>query len=213
MTGMTQPIPPIRIAPAVRDAEAGAEEQAYRANAYALLGALLRAEPDQELLAHAGRFADAGEGGDDLAIAMALLGLAARNTSPAGAGREFFQLFIGLGRGELVPFGSWYQTGFLMERPLGELRDDLRRLGFERSAGVSEPEDHVAALCEVMSLLIGEAEPIATQTRFFSSHMAPWMGRFFSDLETAQSAVFYRAVGRFGAAFINFERRYLSMPA
>jgi TorA maturation chaperone TorD len=113
----------------------------------------------------------------------------------------------------LVPFGSWYQTGFLMERPLGELRDDLRVLGFERAEGVSEPEDHVAALCEVMAQLITAGEPLVNQTRFFATHMEPWLGRFFADLQAAKGAVFYGAVGRFGAAFVDFERRYLSLPA
>ncbi len=213
MTGMTQPIPPECALPVAVDLEARDEEQIYRANAYGLLGALLRGEPGEELLGLTGHFADAGEGADELAVAMALLGLAARNTRPAAAGSEFFQLFIGLGRGELVPFGSWYQTGFLMERPLGELRDQLRLLGFERSEGVNEPEDHVAALCEVMSQLIAEGEPISIQERFFSAHIAPWMGRFFTDLEGAENAVFYGAVGRFGTAFVDFERRYLAMPA
>ncbi len=213
MTGMTQPILPEQPTHPVDDTQACVGEQAYRANAYGLLAALLRAEPGGDALGLAARFADAGEGGDELAIAMALLGLASRNTGPAGAANEFFQLFIGLGRGELVPYGSWYQTGFLMERPLGELRDDLRGLGFERSEGVNEPEDHVAALCEVMSQLIADGEPIATQLRFFSTHMEPWLERFFTDLEGADNAVFYGAVGRFGAAFVDFERRYLAMPA
>lgn len=98
-----------------------------------------------------------------------------------------------------------------MERPLGELRDDLARLGFARDAANREPEDHVGALCEVMSLLIGEPDSRARQREFFSRHMAPWLGRFFSDLGAAKSASFYRAVARFGAAFAAFENDYLEM--
>lgn len=213
MTLMTQPVELNSQPMVAADAEAMAEEQRYRASAYELLAALLRAEPTADLLQLVGQFADAGEGADELGLSMALLGLTARNTSPNSAANEHFRLFIGLGRGELVPFGSWYQTGFLMERPLGELRDDLRTLGIERAQEVKEPEDHVAALCEVMALLIRDALPIERQTRFFSTHMEPWLGRFFADLESAENAVFYRAVGRFGAAFAGFERSYLSMPA
>ncbi len=213
MTGLSQALPTHAPTPVSAQAKASDQEQAYRANAYALLGALLRTGPGEELLDLAGQFGDAGEGGDELAIAMALLGLGARNTRASAADGEFFRLFIGLGRGELVPYGSWYQTGFLMERPLGVLRDDLRALGFERAEGVKEPEDHVAALCEVMAQLIREGEAIDVQERFFSAHMGPWLGRFFSDLEQAENAVFYKSVGRFGAAFMDFERRYLAMPA
>ena len=197
----------------IPDADAAAPEQRYRANAYGLIAALLRGEPDGALLARVGGFAEAPDAEDDLGVAMALLGLAARSTSENQAAREFFRLFIGIGRGELVPFGSWYQTGFLMERPLGELRDDLAALGFERADDVKEPEDHVAALCEVMALLIEDRTPIEQQAHFFQTHMAPWVGRFFADLESAEGAAFYKAVGRFGSAYVSFEGRYLAMPA
>ncbi|MEW8584258.1 MAG: molecular chaperone TorD family protein, partial [Candidatus Thiodiazotropha sp.] len=113
---------------------------------------------------------------------------------------------------ELVPYGSWYLTGFLMEKPLGRLRDDLARLGFQRQEGVTEPEDHVAALCEVMGMLITEGIEFERQSHFFESPMAGWLERFFADLSEAKTAVFYRAVGRFGAAFAAMEKRYLSMP-
>jgi TorA maturation chaperone TorD len=122
-------------------------------------------------------------------------------------------LFIGLGRGELVPYGSWYVTGFLMERPLAELRVDLKRLGMERQEDVHEPEDHVAALCETMSLLVlsGDEAPFDEQREFFSKHLAPWIGRFFGDLAAAPSAHFYRSVGLLGERFMEVERTYFSM--
>ncbi|MET0054159.1 MAG: molecular chaperone TorD family protein, partial [Candidatus Thiodiazotropha sp. 6PLUC10] len=124
---------------------------------------------------------------------------------------EFHDLFIGMGRGELVPYGSWYQTGFLMERPLGRLRTDLNLLGFQRQDGVTEPEDHVAALCEVMAMLIQESQSVQVQSQFYETHLASWLARFFTDLSEAKSAIFYRAVGRFGKAFIALEKRYLNM--
>ncbi|MGD8908539.1 MAG: molecular chaperone TorD family protein [Chromatiales bacterium] len=188
------------------------QEQAYRRGAYGLLARLLRSPPDVEVLDQVAGFAGIDTRQDDMALAMSMLGLAATSSRPDTVDDEFHALFIGIGRGELVPYGSWYLTGFLMERPLGRLRDDLATLGFERQQGVSEPEDHVAALCEVMALLIDDDLALELQSDFFRSHLADWLGRFFNDLSEAGSAVFYRAVGRFGAAFVELEQRYLSMP-
>ncbi len=187
------------------------EEQQYRAGAYSLLAALLRNTPEQALLEHVTQLASVNQTKDELAFAMSIMGLAAKDTTAEKISDEYHALFIGLGRGELVPFGSWYLTGFLMEKPLALLRDDLIRLGFERHSDTHEPEDHVAALCEVMAMLINEGQELVRQTEFFEAHMAPWLDRFFNDLGTAKSAVFYRAVGRFGAAFIELERNYLAM--
>ncbi|MCH8177467.1 MAG: molecular chaperone TorD family protein, partial [Proteobacteria bacterium] len=107
--------------------------------------------------------------------------------------------------------GSWYLTGFMMEKPLSDLRDDLARLGYERSESVAEPEDHAAALCEVVSMMISEGTELSIQMNFYQSHMATWMGRFFEDLCDTKSSVFYKAVGRFGSAFMAFENEYFSM--
>ncbi len=189
-----------------------AREQQYRAGAYGLLARLLRSPPDAATLVQIAEFAAVDvEQADELALSMSMLGLAASKTNAADVDDEYHALFIGLGRGELVPFGSWYLTGFLMEKPLSLLRDDLVALGFQRQDGVSEPEDHVAALCEVMAILCSEQQGFATQSSFFETHILPWFGRFFSDLLQARSAVFYRAVGRFGQAFTAFEKQYLSM--
>jgi TorA maturation chaperone TorD len=189
-----------------------AEEQARRAGTYSILAALLRESPGAELLEFTTRLeADAAEQKSELALALTMLSLAARHSNPEELRDEFHALFIGLGRGELVPFGSWYQTGFLMEKPLGLLRGDLARLGFERAAGVHEPEDHIAALCEVMAMLIDEGLPMEGQRHFFNSHIGNWAEAFFSDLATARSAVFYKSVARLGGAFMALESRYLSL--
>ena len=192
------------------DADQLAENQ-YRAGAYSMLAALLRQPPRQDVLKAVTGLADVVEEKDDFAIAMSMLGLAARAATPAELDDEFHALFIGLGRGELVPYGSWYLTGFLMEKPLSVLRDDLATMGFARNDGTCEPEDHVAALCEVMSLLINEGRSLGEQTRFFDAHMSSWLGRFFTDLSEARSAVFYRSVARFGKAYFDFEKQYLAM--
>ena len=189
-------------------------EQRYRASAYALLAALLRAAPDQALLDYVGGLAAGEESdADELAEAMGQLAQAAREQDVARLELEYNDLFIGVGRGEIVPYGSWYLTGFLMEQPLSELRDHLRALGFERSEDTREPGDHAAALFEVFSVMIGDVFSLARQQEFFRMHMQPWLERFFVDLGEARSADFYRPVARFGAAFLKLESAYLSMQS
>jgi TorA maturation chaperone TorD len=187
------------------------EEQRYRASAYSLLAGLFRAPPGQAILDQLRGLADSEENGDDLMLAMSTLALSAQRHKPDTIEEEFHQLFIGLGKGEVVPYGCWYLTGFLMEKPLSQLRDDLNRLGFQRNDDVVEPEDHIAALCEVMSMMISDAVELNVQRQFFQAHMLSWMESFFDDLGEAKSSVFYKAVTRFGAAFIALEKQYLSM--
>jgi TorA maturation chaperone TorD len=187
-------------------------EDRLRADTYRLLGRLLGTPPDDETLA---LLATAPTSEDDnlLAVAWRLLATTAARGRADQASDEYEALFIGLGRGELVPYASWYMTGYLMEQPLAELRSDMRQLGFELHDDVSEPEDHAAALCEIMALLATEADPcsLARQAKFFETHIGPWMARFFRDMQQADSARFYRAVGQLGEQFIETDQRYLEM--
>ncbi|MDX1401759.1 MAG: molecular chaperone TorD family protein [Kiloniellales bacterium] len=129
--------------------------------------------------------------------------------------RHYHDLFIGVGRGELLPYGSYYLTGFLNEKPLAELRADLERLGFARAEGVSEPEDHMAAICDVMSHLIGGSGDgefdVYAQDRFFAAHLRPWAQKFFADLEAAKTAGPYRHVGTIGNIFMEIEEEGFTM--
>ena len=175
-----------------------------------MLAALLRDAPGDEVLGFVDRL-ETEDPRTELALALNMLALAVRHSSIPSIRDEYPALFIGLGRGELVPYGSWYQTGFLMERPLGLLRADLARLGFERAEEVHEPEDHIAALCEVMAFLIRDEVAIERQKHFFYSHLGNWAEDFFGDLSEADSAVFYRSVARFGSALLSLESRYLSL--
>lgn len=194
-------------------ANAVAAEEQLRANTWSLLAQLLGAAPDERLLSVLAEIDPSEHDGDDLiAAAWRMLASAAGRNSPAELADEYQDLFIGVGRGELVPYGSWYLTGFLMEQPLARLREELRFLGFERQEGVKEPEDHAAALCDVMAMINGGDEPasLEAQAGFFDRHISPWMGRFFRDMQQAPSARFYRAVGQLGEQFIEVEKRYLS---
>lgn len=187
------------------------QEQQYRAATYSLLAALLHDVPTQQTLDQIAEFAKVAIDEDELLLAMSSLGLAVQSIDSTKINDEYHELFIGLGRGELVPYGSWYLTGYMMEQPLSILRDDLKQLGFERDESVKEPEDHIAALCEVMSMMISESHDWNSQSQFFNKHIGPWCETFFSDLENAESASFYQSVGRFGAAFLNMDKQYLQM--
>jgi len=188
-------------------------EDHVRANVYALLAAMLAKPPDAELLKLLKQVETAEfDTGADMAAAWAMLRRGAEAAEIAALEEEFHDLFIGLGRGELVPYGSWYLTGFLMEKPLAELRIDLQKLGFERQDEVHEPEDHTAALCETMSMMITTPVSFETQKFFFNKHISPWMPRFFADLTKAKAARFYRAVGFMGEKFLQLESTYLAMP-
>lgn len=188
------------------------EVDAARAQEYALLATLLTRAPDAALLSGLSELrADASP----LGLAHAALAEAADKATVESAEREFFDLFIGLGRGELLPYGSYYLTGFLHERPLARLRDDLARIGVARADGVVEPEDHAGILCEIMSGLASRRLPAPPDSDrlIFDKHMAPWIGRFFTDLENAEAADFYKWVGGLGRVFMDIEREAFELPA
>lgn len=188
------------------------ETATARAQEYALLAAMLARAPDAALLSKLGALR-----GDatPLGVAHAALAEAASEVSVEQAEREFFDLFIGIGRGELLPYGSYYLTGFLHERPLARLRSDLASLGIERSEGNAEPEDHAAILCEIMSgLLSGRLPaPEGADQQIFEKHLAPWIGRFFADLERAEAARLYRRIGTVGRVFIDIEKEAFALPS
>jgi TorA maturation chaperone TorD len=175
-----------------------------RAQEYALLSILLSRSPDIQMI---GRLALLRGDQSPLGTAHTSLGGAASRATEESAGREYFDLFGGLGKGLLLPYASHYLTGSLYGRPLGRLRETLQQLGIERAVGNSEPEDHVAILCEVMAGLIGGdiAGPAGADREFFEKHLAPWIRRFFVDLEKAESAEFYARVGLLGRTFVDIE--------
>jgi TorA maturation chaperone TorD len=188
------------------------EVDAARAQEYALLAALLSRAPDQALL---DRLATLRGDASPLGVAHAALAEAASRTTVEQVEREYFDLFIGLGRGELLPYGSYYQSGFLHERPLARLREQLTKLGIERAQGEAEPEDHAAILCEIMAGLIDGRLPTApgADRDLFEKHLAPWIGRFFADLERAEAANFYRHVGTLGRLLVDIENEAFALPA
>ena len=189
------------------------EEDRLRADLYGFLSALLAAPPDSALLRKS-----AALSGDDseLGRAMRALGRAASASTPEAVEREFNALFVGLGRGELLPYASYYLTGFLNQRPLAALRDDMRALAVARAPGRREPEDHIAGVLETMAgIVAGRFGRVAADggRAFFDRHVDAWAGQFFTDLEKAEGAVFYAPVGSAGRAFMEIEREAFRMTA
>jgi len=205
---------PLRASIPVQTEQAFVEDQAQaaRVGVYGLLSALLAREPSAETLQVLRDIGEVDTADGKIAMGWELMKQAALKTDIDAVHDEYFSLFIGIGRGELMPFGSWYLTGFLMEKPVAVLRRDLDGLGIERQAGVSESEDHIASLCDAMAILIQHSDeiPLARQIAFYQDHIEPWAGRFFDDLQSASNAHFFRAVGFFGASFIEFESDLLA---
>lgn len=176
-----------------------------RAQEYSLLSALLLRSPDARLLASLSELR-----GDltELGRAHTALGEAASRTDAQSVSREYFSLFVGLGRGELLPYASYYLTGFVQGSPLAELRETLRELGIERAEGLLEPEDHAAVVLDIMgNLAAGTMQaPAGTDRKVFEQYLASWITRFFSDLERGKSADFYARVGTVGRVFMEIER-------
>lgn len=198
-------------------AAAAGETEEARARLWQLLGLLLRASPDASILRLV-----AGVDGDDSPLGRALtaLGERALTAEPESVEREYHRLFIGVGRGELLPYASYYLTGFLHEKPLARLRSDMAALGIARAPGQSDPEDHIATLAEIMAgLIAGDLAPAlaaggpAASEQFFNSHIAPWAGGFFADLEGAEASDFYRPVGSIGRQLVEIEATALTLAA
>ncbi|MCF6273531.1 MAG: molecular chaperone TorD family protein [Rhodobacteraceae bacterium] len=190
------------------------EEDRLRADMYNFLGLLLARPPGKELLKKA-----AALSGDDSSLGEAINAMArvARATTATGVESEYTALFIGLGRGELLPYTSFYLTGFLNEKPLAMLRKDMLAARITRAPNTFEPEDNIASLLEMMGGMItgrfGEVASLEQQASFFNKHIGSWAGHFFADLEAAKSSVFYAPVGSAGKAFMEIEREAFRMNA
>lgn len=199
-------------------------EDKLRADFYGFLGLLLSNNPSKKVLKQTAALT-----GDDSDLGNAIKSLArtALLTKASAIESEFHALFIGLGRGELLPYGSFYLTGFLNEKPLAALRKDMKKLGIARAPNVFEPEDNIASLFEMMSGMIlgkfgksesGEPDPgkpasMETQIAFYDKHIGPWATHFFTDLEGAKNSVFYVSVGAAGRAFMEIEQEAFRMDA
>ncbi|WP_311064752.1 molecular chaperone TorD family protein [Halomonas sp. DWK9] len=185
------------------------ETDALRMDIYQLFASLLRQAPDSELLAWLEQL-DIEQDGSRIAECWAALSQAAGQSDVDSLKRAHFRHLVGVIQGDVVPYASWYRNGELMEAALVALRQDLRALGFERSEHTRDPEDHLAAVSEVMAMLI--AAQSGEQFTFFQQHIAPWARRCWDDLAKVDTA-FYSALGQLGSAFMESEQARLSDQA
>ena len=187
-------------------------EDSLRADMYEFLASLLRGEPGDDLIGHV-----AALQGESSAIGSASSVLATLATKIANdeIRDEYMRLFIGVGRGEILPYASYYLTGFLNDKPLAKLRNEMQAMGIERAEGVKDPEDHIASLFDIMAGLIrgsfGAPNDLAAQAAFFKTHIDPWAPLLMQDIEAAKSAVFYAPVGTIGRAFLEIESEAFDM--
>jgi TorA maturation chaperone TorD len=190
------------------------QEDRLRADLYNYLGLILVGPPDQMLLDQT-----AGLAGDDTELGQAIQGLArvAKVSKPKAVQSEYNALFIGVGRGEILPYASYYLTGFLNEKPLANLRNTMANFGMTRAEDVFEPEDNIASLMEMMAGMIvgrfGRVASVEEQKQFFNAHIGTWAAHYFTDLQAAKSSVLYASVGAVGAAFMDIEREAFRMTA
>ena len=188
-----------------------AEDQ-LRADMYSFLASLLRTEPNAELVNQLTNLLS-----DDSPIGKSIKTLSklASSMDLPTIRDEYVRIFVGVGRGEILPFASYYLTGFLKDKPLAKLRNDMNEIGIKLAENVKEPEDHIASLFDMMSgLILGKFNKkfsISKQKDFFNKHLGPWVDLLMRDIESSKIAVFYSPIGTIGREFIEIERSSFSM--
>ena len=191
-------------------------EEAARADLYALLARLFATGPDEAVLsAIAGAQADFGA---DSPLGLAWTGLksVARNGDAAAASLEHAEIFVGTGRAPVSIYASHYLSDQWKEMTVVELRDRLPQLGLARQAGISQPEDHLAALLEVMCYLVrrsNDAAGMAAQREFFERYLGPWSARFCTEVGEQAGSIFYRAAASMLQAFLAIEAEGFSLES
>jgi len=185
-------------------------DELARAEVYGLLAHLFYAPPTEALYEQLGAAVTEAPSRDGLLKrGWTELVAASRRLPLADVQDEYAALFLGVGRPEIFLYGSYHLAGKLNEKPLVDLRRDLKALGLERPETVSETEDHVAALCEVMRFLIAGDElgvgNLAVQQRFYNAHLRGWVEPFCATLAAHPRADFYRALAGFSRDFFAVE--------
>jgi len=196
--------------PALNFSSPDDREEIARAEIYGLLARLFYAAPDEALYAQLQvAVTEAPSRGAFLERSWAGVVAASRRLTSDEVRDEYATLFLGIGKPEIFLYGSFFIAGSLNGKPLVDLRHDLRQLGLERPESVSETEDHIASLCEVMRFLIAGEDPgtsnLAAQQRFFNAHLRSWVERFCETLASHPRTDFYRALAGFARDFFAVE--------
>jgi TorA maturation chaperone TorD len=195
------------------------DEETARAELYGLISELFYAPPRAELLAQLRVAAtEAPTSGGFLEEPWRQLVGAARDMDDRSIHNEHHTLFGGVGKPEVYVYGSHFLTGFLNEKPLAQLRTDLAALGLGRDeATMSETEDHVSYVFEVMRFLVAgddvSVSNLTQQAQFFSAHVQTWVPAFCDALQATPRARFYSALAELTRAFVNVEAQGFDMLA
>jgi len=187
-------------------------EEAARANLYGVLARLFYAPPDAALLQSLAGAGPLEAEEDAVARAWRELGLAAASADPEAVREEYEGTFIGVGKAPVTLYVSAYSVRYTNEMPLAELRGELAALGLARRSEATDPEDHIAALCEVMRLLIAdEKTDLETQRRFFARWIWPIAQPLCSAIEKSAQAGFYKRVAKLFSEVCTIEHRAFEM--
>ena len=194
----------------LRFASADGGEELARAELYGLLAQLWIAPPDDMLLQQFKvAVTQAPESGSLLEAPWQALVAAMRNTTAADAAAEYDALFGGVGKPDVFLYGSYYLSGFLNEKPLALLRDELQRLGLTRDETRAETEDHIAYLFEVMRYLIAGDDVavcnLEQQRQFFRAQLQPWVTQLCDAVDAQPRASTWRAVAEMTRQFMAVE--------
>ena len=192
------------------------DEDQQRADLYGVLATLFAGPPNNDLLmalaaqVEPAKEQKAGQGETALELAWRELCQSAQMMNASAAKQEYESCFMSVGKPPVFLYISYYASGFLHEKPLARIRQDLNELGISRKEGVSETEDHISSLCEVMRYLIMvedlQAGDMAIQRRFFQEHLAAWFEPLADAIVAFPSAHFYGRVGELLRAFLSVER-------
>lgn len=185
-------------------------EDRARAGYYALLSRLFYAGPDAgllQLIANAEGMVD-GDAPSGLSEAWTRLALAARAMDAEAAQLEFDEVFVGVGKAPITPYVSFYLAETAREKILVRLKEELASVGLARAGNAAEPEDHIAAVFEVMRHLIelgSDDAALQQQKRFFSLYLASSYAEFCAAISRSAQTNFYKPVGEFARAFLHIE--------
>ena len=197
--------------------DVGLPEDLARADLYGLIARFFHLPPDQELLDQIASTADQQDAADQAPLAKAWMEVVevAKN-NPAKAWQEEFDLnFISVGKPNVVLNGSFYMSGHLNERPLVNIRRALEGFGLEASEEVTETEDHISALSEVMRYLIAgdddEVSNLTNQRVFFNENIRPWYEELCNAIEDIPEMHLYRPVAALTREFLAIEGQSFDM--
>jgi TorA maturation chaperone TorD len=189
-----------------------AAEDIGRANFYALIAQLFASPPNGALIKAIAASPPLATEDDGAPLPMAWSKLIAASSiiDEETVQLEYDALFGGVGKAQINLHASHQMTGFMMEKPLAELRSTLASLGLSRLESQQVTEDHLAALCETMRILIAGTEKfspasVAVQQNFFFVQIAPWFAKLCGAITEHPLANYYVIVAQLTSAFFRVE--------